>query len=50
MLPFALLPTIAFSSDKRIMGDFVNGVAAKVIGGIITWLHNVFLSPILFRS
>ncbi len=30
MLPFALLPTIAFSSSKKLMGDFSNGRAAKV--------------------
>lgn len=30
MLPFALLPTLIFSSSKRVMGDFSNGLVTKV--------------------
>lgn len=30
-LPFAVIPTIAFTSSVAIMGDFVNGIANKVI-------------------
>lgn len=30
-LPFAVLPTIAFTSSVAIMGEFVNGLANKVI-------------------
>lgn len=29
-LPFALIPTIAFTSNPKIMGEFVNGVTSKV--------------------
>ncbi|KAJ8918139.1 hypothetical protein NQ315_011596 [Exocentrus adspersus] len=34
-LPFALIPTIAFTSNPRIMGQFVNGIAAKVVSIIL---------------
>lgn len=30
-LPFAMLPTIAFTSSVAIMGDFVNGIFTKII-------------------
>ena len=45
MLPFALLPTIAFSSDKRIMGTFANGIVAQVIAiflAIVVIAVNIF--------
>ena len=45
MLPFALLPTIAFSSDKRIMGNFANGIVAQVIAislAILVITVNIF--------
>lgn len=30
-LPFAVIPTIAFSSSVAIMGEFVNGIVNKVV-------------------
>ena len=45
MLPFALLPTIAFSSDKRIMGNFANGIVAQGIAvalAILVIAVNIF--------
>lgn len=30
MLPFALIPTIAFSSNQRIMGEFASGIVSKI--------------------
>ncbi len=30
-LPFALFPLITFTSSRRVMGDFVNGFATKII-------------------
>lgn len=30
-LPFAVIPTIAFTSSVAIMGDFVNGIVNKVV-------------------
>lgn len=30
-LPFAVIPTIAFTSSVAIMGEFVNGIANKVV-------------------
>lgn len=30
-LPFATIPTIAFSSSREIMGDFVNGTTNTII-------------------
>ncbi|XP_024082271.1 protein Malvolio-like isoform X3 [Cimex lectularius] len=35
-LPFATLPTIAFTSNPRIMGDFVNGIANKIIACVLS--------------
>ena len=29
-LPFALIPTITFTSNSKLMGDFMNGMASKV--------------------
>ena len=46
MLPFALLPTIAFKSDKRIIGIFANGIVAHVIAifwAIIVIEVNIFI-------
>ncbi|KAK9874628.1 hypothetical protein WA026_005456 [Henosepilachna vigintioctopunctata] len=44
-LPFAIIPTIAFTSDPKIMGRFVNGLASKVCSlvlGVIVVGINVF--------
>jgi len=30
MLPFAVIPTITFTSNKKIMGDFTNGIISRV--------------------
>lgn len=30
-LPFAVIPTIAFSSSRAVMGEFANGIANKVV-------------------
>ncbi|XP_065162221.1 protein Malvolio-like [Atheta coriaria] len=30
-LPFAVIPTIAFTSNKNIMGEFVNGIVIKIV-------------------
>ncbi|CAG9766746.1 unnamed protein product [Ceutorhynchus assimilis] len=35
-LPFALLPTIAFTSNPRIMGKFVNGLGYKITSVLLT--------------
>ncbi|XP_022248482.1 natural resistance-associated macrophage protein 2-like isoform X1 [Limulus polyphemus] len=35
-LPFALLPTLTFSSSVAIMGDFRNGVINKVIASVLS--------------
>ena len=35
-LPFAVLPLVLFTSDRRIMGDFANPLWMKVVGGAIT--------------
>ncbi|KAF6214013.1 hypothetical protein GE061_011742 [Apolygus lucorum] len=35
-LPFATLPVIAFTSNPRIMGDFSNGIANKVVSSMLT--------------
>lgn len=34
-LPFAAIPTIAFTSCVAIMGDFVNGVGNKIVSCIL---------------
>ena len=34
-LPFAVLPTIAFTSSVAIMGDFVNGLTNKIVSGFL---------------
>lgn len=35
-LPFATIPTIAFTSSTRIMGDFANGFVNKVISIVLS--------------
>ncbi|CAK9834164.1 Protein Malvolio [Anthophora retusa] len=35
-LPFATLPTIAFTSSSQIMGEFRNGIANKIIATILS--------------
>ncbi|KAK3603173.1 hypothetical protein CHS0354_043006 [Potamilus streckersoni] len=35
-LPFALLPVLSFTSNKCVMGDFVNGRVMKAIAGVLT--------------
>ncbi|XP_030767361.1 protein Malvolio-like [Sitophilus oryzae] len=46
-LPFALIPTIAFTSNPRLMGQFVNGVLYKitsvVLGAIIIGINVFFV-------
>lgn len=34
-LPFAVLPTIAFTSSVAIMGEFVNGIANKIVSVLL---------------
>jgi len=38
MLPFAVIPTITFTSNKKIMGDFVNGTISKVFAILLSLL------------
>ena len=38
MLPFAVIPTIAFSSSKNIMGDFANGLTNKLVATTVSLL------------
>ncbi|KAL1115900.1 hypothetical protein AAG570_006189 [Ranatra chinensis] len=35
-LPFATLPTLAFTSDSHIMGDFANGLANKIVCSLLS--------------
>ncbi|XP_037922019.1 protein Malvolio isoform X1 [Hermetia illucens] len=37
-LPFAAIPTIAFSSSYNIMGEFVNGIGNKIVAILLTIL------------
>lgn len=37
-LPFATIPTIAFSSSREIMGEFVNGFWNRVISILLSFL------------
>ncbi|XP_063695523.1 protein Malvolio isoform X2 [Culicoides brevitarsis] len=37
-LPFATIPCVAFTSNRRIMGEFVNGLANKVISIVLSVL------------
>lgn len=47
-LPFALIPTIAFTSNPKIMGEFVNGLAYKVaaifLGALIVAINIFFVA------
>jgi len=38
MLPFAVIPTITFTSNKKIMGDFVNGFISKLFSVVLSTL------------
>ncbi|KAK9505310.1 hypothetical protein O3M35_009395 [Rhynocoris fuscipes] len=35
-LPFATLPTIAFTSNPRIMGEFANGLGNKIVASLLS--------------
>ncbi|CAO1404826.1 unnamed protein product [Diamesa tonsa] len=37
-LPFATIPTIAFTSSRLIMGDFVNGTANRIISVLLSFV------------
>ncbi|GJQ84295.1 Mvl [Trypoxylus dichotomus] len=44
-LPFAVIPTIAFTSNPRIMGQFTNGIALKIISitlAVVVITINIF--------
>ncbi|KAK3108856.1 hypothetical protein FSP39_017322 [Pinctada imbricata] len=34
-LPFALIPILSFTSSKKIMGDFTNGVIMRILTGVL---------------
>jgi len=38
MLPFAVIPTITFTSNKKIMGDFANGFVSRVFSVLLSLL------------
>jgi len=38
MLPFAVIPTITFTSNRKIMGDFVNGFVSKLFSVLLSML------------
>merc|ERR1719348_974607 len=38
MLPFAVIPTITFTSNKKIMGDFSNGFLSKLFSVLLSML------------
>jgi NRAMP (natural resistance-associated macrophage protein)-like metal ion transporter len=38
MLPFAVIPTIAFTSNKKIMGDFTNGFISRIFSVLLSML------------
>jgi len=38
MLPFAVIPTITFTSNRKIMGDFVNGLLSRVFSVLLSML------------
>jgi len=38
MLPFAVIPTIAFTSNYRIMGDFQNGLVSQIFSVLLSLL------------
>ncbi|XP_045603293.1 natural resistance-associated macrophage protein 2 isoform X2 [Procambarus clarkii] len=37
-LPFALIPTLTFTSSERIMGDFKNGLFTKILASLLSLL------------
>ncbi|XP_050293730.1 protein Malvolio-like [Anthonomus grandis grandis] len=53
-LPFALIPTIAFTSNPYIMGNFVNGLAYKVVSvllaAVIIAINIFFVSNTIAES
>ena len=38
MLPFAIIPTITFTSNKNIMGEFTNGIVSKIFAILLSTL------------
>merc|ERR1712203_541641 len=38
MSPFAVIPTITFTSNKKIMGDFANGFVSRVFSVLLSLL------------
>jgi natural resistance-associated macrophage protein len=38
MLPFAVIPTITFTSNRKIMGDFVNGLVSRIFSVLLSIL------------
>eukprot|EP00090_Calanus_glacialis_P005923 TRINITY_DN14633_c0_g1_i3.p1 TRINITY_DN14633_c0_g1~~TRINITY_DN14633_c0_g1_i3.p1 ORF type:complete len:589 (+),score=193.88 TRINITY_DN14633_c0_g1_i3:24-1769(+) len=38
MLPFAVIPTITFTSNKKIMGDFANGFISRIFSVLLSML------------
>jgi len=38
MLPFAVIPTITFTSNKKIMGDFANGLVSRIFSVSLSML------------
>eukprot|EP00092_Neocalanus_flemingeri_P033379 GFUD01036295.1.p1 GENE.GFUD01036295.1~~GFUD01036295.1.p1 ORF type:complete len:593 (-),score=185.36 GFUD01036295.1:123-1901(-) len=38
MLPFAVIPTITFTSNKKIMGDFTNGLISRIFSVLLSML------------
>ncbi|XP_072395951.1 protein Malvolio-like [Diabrotica undecimpunctata] len=53
-LPFALLPTIAFTSNKKIMGEFANGIILNAVSiclaVIIISINIFFVSEKLYEA
>ena len=38
MLPFAVIPTVTFTSNRKIMGDFTNGLGSQVFSIVLSLL------------
>jgi len=38
MLPFAVIPTITFTSNKKIMGDFTNGLISRIFSVMLSMM------------
>lgn len=53
-LPFALIPTLLFTSSKNIMGDFVNGMVNKTIvsmlGVVVIGINLYFVQDFVHNS